>query len=209
MAIGDAYATAAEYLAVTDRVDASENTIIERDLKAVSRLIDSELGRPSGFNKDATATVRIYDPWSSLGAFSRLYIEDLVELGGSGGITIDTGRDNTFATTLVAADYELLPRNAAVGPEVRPYDTIELTSWGSRRVFVPGQRVKVTGIHGWPAVPSAIVTATIELTRIVRLESPRSTTRVNELQQVISTSRVAQGIIDKLLERYRHKLVTL
>lgn len=209
MAIGDAYATAAEYLAVTDRVDASENTIIERDLKAVSRHIDAELGRPSGFNKDAAATVRIYDPSSSLGAFARLYIEDLVELGGSGSITIDTGRDNTFATTLPTTDYELLPRNASVGPEARPYDTIELTSWGTRGVFVPGQRVKVTGIHGWPAVPAAIVAATIELTRIVRLESPRSTTRVNEMQQVISTSRAAQGIIDKLLERYRHPLVTL
>lgn len=199
MAIGDAYATAVEYRVVVEMDSSANDTVIGRDLLAVSRLIDWKLERPMGFNKDATATVRVYNPSPSIGPYCRLIIDDLVTLTS---IAIDTGRDDTFATTLVTSDYELLDRNATLGPEARPYHTVELTEWGSRSLFIPGERVRVTGVHGWPSVPNAIKSATIELTRIFRIESPRATSSVNEMSQVIATSRVAQGIVDQLLERY-------
>lgn len=206
MAIGDAYATATQYKAVTGRVSAADDTIIDRDLKAVSRYLDFKLGRPLGFGKDASAVARIYHPSAWLGAYPLLDVGDTVSVST---IAIDENEDNTFSVALVTADYELLPRNAATGPEARPYQQIGLTKWGSRDYWHPGQRVKVTAVGGWPAVPDAIVAAAIELAAILRIESPRATNRVNELNQVLSTSRAAQGIIADLIGTYSDPRVSI
>lgn len=214
VAIGDAYATAAEYRAVVNMSDTSEDaTTIARDLLAVSRYIEQELGRVAGFNKDASAVDRIYmprgrvrygyaeaeNPWLASNGTRVLDVDDIVSVTS---IKVDQDIDDTFSLTLATTDYELLPRNAADGPEARPYRQIELTPWGTQSVWRPGARVKVNAVFGWPAVPSAIKDATIQLTAILRLQSPRATNRVNEMNQSLSTSRVAQEIVAGLLAAY-------
>ena len=132
-----------------------------------------------------------------------LYIDDLVVLTS---IKIDEDSDGSFAdeTALVAADYQLLPLNAAVGAEPRPYTAIELTEWGTKNAFAPGMRVEVVATFGWPTVPPPIERATIHLAAILRLESPRATRRIAEgLDGAIETSRKAQDIIGELERHYR------
>jgi hypothetical protein len=51
-------------------------------------------------------------------------------------------------------------------------------------------------------VPAAVSITTAELCGIWRLESPRATSRVNELQQVTETSLIANKMVDELMRQY-------
>lgn len=199
MAIGDAYATAAEYRAQIDKSDDDADVIILRNLKSVSRLIESECGQV--FNKDAAATTRIYrpsDPYS-------LSIEPVVSVSS---VLVDTDDDGDFDGDdedglTVTTQYELWPLNAATGVEARPYDEIRRVDaawigYLNRYGHTVYNRVQVTAVHGWPAVPDAIKDACIQLTAILRIESPRATSTVDELSRVVSTSRAANEIIERL-----------
>ena len=195
MAIDSAYATAEQYRAAIDRTDTSDDDEILLDLKAISRYIEGKLQR--FFNKDAEDVSRIYTcPKTS----DTLRIDDLSELTS---IEIDTNIDGTYNVTLDSDDYELLPVNANLGPEPRPYTQIWLTDWGDYSAFYKGQRIKVTGKFGWPSVPEAVKRATIHLTAILRLETPRATRRIPELGEAIEASPDAQHIIRQLTDNYR------
>lgn len=62
---------------------------------------------------------------------------------------------------------------------------------------------EVTAIFGWPAVPKGIERATIDLTAILRLESPRATSHITEsIDTVVGTSFEAQKIVDELSRVY-------
>lgn len=183
-AVTDAYVTVEEYKAIAGRISPEKADAVAGDLLSTTREIEKRLGR--FFTKDASAQSRIFmpppgrgrfpdgwaeseNPWRATGAKRVLQIDDLVSVTS---ITIDEARDNTFSTTLTTNDYELLPRNAAKGPESWPYTQIELTSWGSHWAWLPSARVKVTGVWGWPSVPEPIKNACIDLTRIRRNEIP-------------------------------------
>jgi hypothetical protein len=81
---------------------------------------------------------------------------DLVSVSA---VKTDTAGDGTFVTTLAASTYQLLPYNTSAAPETLPYNEIRSLSaafptscgYGTRR-----NTVEVTGIWGWPKVPSAI-----------------------------------------------------
>jgi hypothetical protein len=63
----------------------------------------------------------------------------------------------------------------------------------------------VIGKFGWPAVPAGIKRATIELARILRMETPRATNQyapVADVGSVVSVSRPAQDIVERLTEEY-------
>lgn len=216
MPIGDAYATAAEYRAVVQKTDTGQDAEIAQDLLAVSRYLERRLGR--FFNKDTVAQDRIYvtppagrglapgwaeaeNPFRAAGLARVLYIDDLAEVPTS--VAMDLDRDGVYETTLSAADYELLPRNAPLGPEAEPYTAIELSPGGKYAAWPPAVRVRVRGIWGWPAVPAAIKRATIHLTALLRLETPRASRQMTAgLDTVIETSREAQGIVDELARYY-------
>lgn len=215
MALGDPYASIEEYREVTGADSHEHDAEIERDLIAVSRYIDSKVARPLGFNQDATAVARVYsspaasgypdgwaeseNPWKATGLSRYLDIDDHVSIAS---VEIDESHDGTYGLALTAGDYELLPRNAATRPEPEPYRQILLTPHSAIGAWPSGGRVRVTGIGGWPSVPQGIVSATIELTRILRIESPRASSAMNEMQQVLTTSRVAQGIVSDLVAKY-------
>jgi len=196
MSLGNAYATAAEYRALTGMIDTSKDAEILKDLQAVSRHIDFRTAR--FFNKNTADVTRRYliehDSTSK-------WIDDLSAAPTS--VKIDTTSDGTFDTTLASTDYELLPLNATVDPEPQPYTRIRLLPWADKTYFRSGERIEVVGKFGWPAVPEAVKRATIHLAAILRLESPRATTRIPEMGDVISASPEAQHIIRQLLDRYK------
>lgn len=129
-----------------------------------------------------------------------LHIDDLVSVTS---IEIDESRNGSFVTALDTGDYELLPRNATKGPEPRPYTSIELTRGGSQWAWPSGANVRITGVWGWPSVPEAIIRGCVELTRILRLESPRATQMFNaDMGQMVGTNAMARSLIDDLIAYY-------
>lgn len=196
MTLADAYATVQEYRDQTGKTSEDDDLALGRELKAIARYLDRALGRTLGFNRDGTGptddVARVY----VMGRGVVLDIDDHVSITS---IAIGDHYTQTYATALAASAWVKLPRKAASGPEAKPYRQLEfLSSYPG-----VGELVKVTGIGGWPAVPDAIKSANIELTSILRLESPRSSNSINEMNQVISTSRVAQNILGELIDAYR------
>lgn len=191
MAVTDAYATAAEYRASIDKVDTSEDAEILIDLNTVSRYIEHRLaGR--FFTKDASDAVRIYKPkWPTT-----LYVDDIVTLTS---VKVDADLDGTYETTLTSGtDFELTPRNAADGPEPAPYECLERLT-GS---WVTTSRVEVTAVFGWPSVPGPVKAACIQLTAILRLETPRAQSTMTDLGQVVSINANARNLIEDLIRHY-------
>lgn len=188
----DPYATVAEYSATKGKVTTADDTAILRDLTAVSRFIDRVCGRRAGFGKDASDVVRTFQ---SFGAYT-LDIDDLVS------VTLVEELIGTTWTTVATSDYSLKPYTAAI--EAEPYRQIERSStiWPARQI-PNGPRVRITGKWGWPAVPEAVKTACIELTAILRVESPRATGRIQDGNlPPLMVSRAARDVVERLLERF-------
>jgi len=192
VAIDSAYATAEEYRARQHKTDTGDDATILLDLTAVSRFIETHLGR--FFTKDAAAVKRIF-----IGnGRTRLWLSDTVSITA---IKIDEDDDGSFAdeSALAATDYELWPLNAAYGPLSEPYQAVDLTSWGETNAWTKDLHIEVEGVFGWPAVPEAIKAATIHITSILRIESPRATTRISEgMQEAIGASPECQRIVWQL-----------
>lgn len=206
MALSDAYATVAEYYAharagetaPTNPSDADYAAVLSA-LKATARYIDKKTRRPLGYKQDGTATQRVY--FGCGGDVLSLMGHDYVSVSA---IAWDSVGDGTYATTLAAGDYELLPRNAAYLPEPEPYRSIWATRWGNLGAWPVETRVRVTGIGGWPAVPEAIKQANLELCAILRIESERATNKIQEgMETVLGASPIAQGIIRGLVSQFR------
>jgi hypothetical protein len=198
MALSDPYATVAQYRAMIGKADVGADAEILSDLTAISRYLEGRLGR--FFNVDTVAVARTY---ALPNTTSVLTIDDLAAAPTSIKIASATG-SFASATAFASTDYELLPLNALLQPEPWPYTAINLPSWSTQGgSFARDARVQVTGRFGWPAVPAAIRSATIQLCGILRMESPRATMRIDELGDQTVASRDAQRIIDKLLDQYR------
>lgn len=218
MAVTDPYCSVALYRQIVTKSDAGDDAVILGDLRAVSRLVDRWTGR--FFGKDDSAVARVYEvptdpnqayrdpffvtPWNAPAASRPLEVDDIATTAGL-LIRADTNQDGTFpGPDWATTDYLLEPTNAALGAEPGPYTRIVLPSW-STQSLLGGQRVRVTAVWGWPAVPDAVVRATAHLTGILRLESPRATSRVDEMGQTLMTSREAQTIVRDLVKAYKRR----
>src|SRR6266536_5541370 len=218
-AVTDAYCSVDEYRRGVSKTDTGDDQEVAADLLAVSRYLDRKLMRH--FTKDAADVARVFYPRNVLSARSRpfnwaeaenpwiyggysryLFIDDLSAAPTS--IKIDQDADGLFTDedALAATDYELLPSNADKGPEAKPFTCIGIPSWSTRGGFVTGQRIEIIGRWGWPSVPVAIQRATIQITAIWRLESPRATQRVDELGNSVGVSAQAKNIVDDLVREY-------
>lgn len=208
MAVSDLYAVAQEYRNAIDKDDDSEDGEIEEDLEAVSRYLDRKLG--TFFTKDASAVTRIFDGNGS----RRLYFSDHAPVPGIAsqtGLVVKVDLDSDYdvsdadETLTLDTDFWLGPWDADKGPEAAPWSWIEIHPDSSKIGAFPAQRraVEVTAIWGWPEVPVAIKRATIQLTGILRLDTPRATRRVQEgVDAAIETSRDGQRIVHQLYEQY-------
>lgn len=204
MAITDSYAIASEYRSRVQKGSASDDANILLDLKTVSRYIESLTGR--FFNKDASAVARVFNPYFAGGVLSgnALEVDDIASLTDL-SVVVDQNAVGSFSglTALDAASYQVHPLNAALGPEPQPYNQLVIPSWSSAYYWSTSAPVQVTAIWGWPAVPDAIKRACIDLTGILRLETPRANRTMNvSMNEVFSTSRIAQDIVGELVRMY-------
>lgn len=207
MAIDSAYATAVEYRLRAGQSDATDTTLLDALLKAVSRLIDRECERFFGI--DAAVVVRLYDG----NGLTRLYIDDVATVTGL-VIKVDLDGDYAFVgadeTLTKDTHYWIGPANAALGSEVSAYRFLDIVPANGRLSVWPEglRKVQVTASFGWAAVPAAIKEATVLVTREMRdLEKAGFTLSLENIDQGINLSPVAFSLIQRIKAEYgRRKL---
>jgi hypothetical protein len=160
--LGRLYATVAALKSRLGLADALDDYELHIACFAASRLIEHRCQRV--FWRTTDEEVRTFvpdDPYCvRLGAFGDLVSVDT--------LATDTTGDGAFDSTWDTADYQLLPTNPGAAPEPRPYTRIKAV--GGRTFPLPharagrDDRVRVTGVFGWPQVPysvrqSALITA--------------------------------------------------
>lgn len=219
MSLSDAYATPGQYRASIHKSDPSQDEDLLVDLEAISRIVEAELHE--FFNKDDNLVIRYYDarfsplnnawlgsgvgyaesenPWRYLRGEPFLDVDPIADITGM-QIHLDINRDETYTQLLTTADYILLPRNALVGPEPKPYTQLMRTNNG---VWVPGANFKINAIWGWPQVPKAIQRATIQLAALLRIETPRAYSSIDHLSGAMAASQECQDIITSLKRAYK------
>jgi hypothetical protein len=164
MAIENGYCTLAQVktaLRIDDNID---DELLELAIEAASREIDQACER---IFYQVTAT-RVYTPRDSYVA----EIDDLVTLTT---LKTSTGADGEFDNTITnPRDFQLEPLNGIAGGLESPTTQIRLT----RDFLYPTDRqdatVQVTGVFGWPSIPTAIKQAAVILSSRIfkRNESP-------------------------------------
>jgi hypothetical protein len=155
MALGDAYATAAEFKGYADHfTDSTDDTQITEVLLQASRAVEHVCGRQ--FNKATSASARVFFPDSHCLAVVDDFhtITDLV-------IETDSGDGGTYPTTVASTGYALEPVNGIVeGESGWPFYRILAVNsyWPTYTVRPP---IRVTAQWGWTAVPTNIKVAAI------------------------------------------------
>lgn len=193
MAVTDPLAQVSDYYSVFPNSGSDNETELLSQLTAVSRYIEHECGQQ--FTKDAAAVARVFMGDGS----NQLWLgENLAATPTL--VKIDQDNDGTYETTV--STIELWPYNAAQGATASPWRRIDLPPWGTYTSWPKGSRIQVTAQWGWPAVPAAVRQACIHLTAILRIESPRATSSIDEMGRVIGMSQQARTIVDELLGIY-------
>lgn len=199
MAIADGYCSLTDVkdalrLGADDTVD---DGLLEVAIEAASREIDGYCER-----RFVSETVtRVYIPTDSF----LVDIDDLQSV-----TTLKTSPDgDAFSVTWTDSDYQLEPLNGLAGGLVTPYTRIRAIGeylfpiWDPRNVNAHEATVQVTGLFGWPTVPTAVRQACIILSMRLfkRLDSPLGAVGMGDIG-VIRVSRFDSDI-ESLLSPFR------
>lgn len=145
-------------LAPTDRVDDYE---LHSACFAASRAIEQHTQRV--FWRSAPGTVRTFVPEY----VDSLTLPPFCEVVSVSEVAIDTAGDGTYSTVWTSGQYQLWPVNTGAGPEAQPYTEIRPTGSTAFPNLSPAatrrNRVRVTGVYGWPSVPHPIRQAALML----------------------------------------------
>lgn len=196
MAIADGYCSLTD---VKDALrlgadDTFDDGLIEVAIESASREIDGYCERRF---VSETAT-RVYIPTDSF----LVDIDDLQSV-----TTLKTSPDgDAFSVTWTDSDYQLEPLNGLAGGLVTPYTRIRAIGeylfplWDPRNVNAHEATVQVTGLFGWPTVPTAVRQACIILSMRLfkRLDSPLGAVGMGDIG-VIRVSRFDSDIESLLL----------
>lgn len=135
-----------------DPADTTDDNFLQDCLDAAADWVDAFCGRT--FVTAATGAREFYpDDTRQL---------DVIDLKAVASVEIDSHQDLTYATTVPAAEYELLPLDVGqpgVHGQAMRIRLLPTSSYG----FLPGYRVRVTGSWGYDGVPAAVKLATIRL----------------------------------------------
>ena len=198
MAITNGYVTLAtvkKALRITDTID---DTILELSVEAASREID-------GFTERQFFPVtetRVFIPRDSF----TVEIDDLTTL-----TTLKTsslGKD--FDITWTATDYQLEPLNKIAGGIATPATRIRaigdyvFPTFEPRNVNSYQATVQVTGVWGWPAIPTAVQQAALLLTlrQFKRYDAPLGLAGIDDLGVAMRVGRIDPDV-EKLLSPFR------
>ena len=194
------YATLAEFKSAIGigTADNTDDTALQSVLDATDALIDNYTDRLQGFG---TATETRYYTTSD---WAYVLTDDLVSVTT---LQTDDEGDGVYETTWsYPADFVLAPRNNAL--DGWPYTEID-TSTPAPRAFPVGVYlgVKVLGVFGWPAVPSAVKQAALIQAGAVwsSRTSPFGVIGSQDLGGILRQTRALHPEAQVLLEQYRKR----
>ena len=200
MAISNGYATLADVKAAL-RIpsgDTQDDFLLELSIEAASRQIDGFCERVF---TQSTAT-RIYRP-------TDVFTVEVDDLQSITTLKTDADGTGTFGTTWSTADYQLNPLNGIAGGITTPYTTLRAIGsylfpiYEPRNVNANEASVQITGVWGWPSIPTAVKQACIILSmrQFKRYDSPTGVMGFGDLG-VMRVGRVDPDV-EKLLMPFR------
>lgn len=173
-------------------------------INSASRSIDNYCQRR--FWLDSTAAARTFVPQSLT------FIDFDDDIGSTSGliIKIDAAGDGTYETTWAVSDYQLLPVNAPNAfPEAEPWSAIRAVGsktfpWLVNTWLTRLDRVQITALWGWPAIPDTVVQAClIKAARLFhRKDSPQGVAGFGDFGPV-RLAKGEDGDVMSLLNPYR------
>jgi hypothetical protein len=150
LAIVNGYCSLADVKASARITDTVDDALLELAVESASRLVDSYTQRY--FYNAGTAT-RIFVPLDNYVT----EIDDLISLS-----VLETSDGDDYGTTWAAKDYQLEPLNGNVdGLTNHPATRIRAVDDFLFNVLDLEATVRVTGVWGWSAVPTAVKQATV------------------------------------------------
>jgi hypothetical protein len=150
LAIVNGYCSLADVKASARITDTVDDALLELAVESASRLVDSYTQRY--FYNAGTAT-RIFVPLDNYVT----EIDDLISLS-----VLETSDGDEYGTTWAAKDYQLEPLNGNVdGLTNHPATRIRAVDDFLFNVLDLEATVRVTGVWGWSAVPTAVKQATV------------------------------------------------
>lgn len=129
---------------------------------SVSRMIEQWCDRH--FWMTASSEARTFVPQG----FYNLVLPAFSELVSVTTLQTDESGDGVFETTWSTSDYQLWPPNPTAVPEPKPYKEIKVIGTRVFPIIFPGiiaraDRIKITGVYGWPEVPWGVRQAALIL----------------------------------------------
>lgn len=151
------YESLANLKAALKIVDTDRDTMLTARLTAASRAIDAHTGRNvDGFALAEAASVRLYMPRKRVVSDAdgeRLLVD---EIGSTTDLVVEVGSGGVWTEV---PDYETWPENALARGV--PIDGLLLPYGVGWWATGATDRVRVTALWGWPAVPAVVAEATL------------------------------------------------
>ena len=195
MAITNGYCTLAQIKAAARIQDSVDDSLLEMAVESASRAIDGHAGRY--FYSSGTAT-RYFTADES-------FICEIDDLAGT-ALTLQSSSNaqRNFDVTWAVGDYQLEPTNGVVDGLGVPYTRIRAVQNYLFPIQGGDALVKVTGVFGWPAVPTSITQAcVIQASRIFkRLDSPLGIAGFGDMG-AMRVSRYLDPDVEQLVAPYR------
>jgi hypothetical protein len=194
------YATLPEFEAWVGLNDQIDTTVIDDIRITVTRWIDDYTG--THFWQDGTVGVPVARTFAPCNCGCRvLDIDDLVSITT---LKTDDAGDGTYETTWSAGDYQLQPVNRPHGEPFNKVEAVGTLTFPMRTV--PGSRanrIEITGVWGWAAVPAPVKQAClIQGSRVLkRRYSPEGVSSFGDLGLVRVGSRLDPDV-EQLLADY-------
>jgi hypothetical protein len=198
VAITNGYATLSDVKAALRITDTVDDSLLEISIEAASREIDGWCERVF---TSSTAT-RIYRP-------TDVFTVDVDDLQSITTLKTDSDGDGVFDVTWESTDYQLNPLNGIAGGITTPYTQVRAIGqylfpiYEPRNVNSNEASVQITGVWGWPSVPTAVRQACIILSmrQFKRYDSPTGVMGFGDLG-VMRVGRVDPDV-EKLLMPFR------
>src|SRR5262245_1312944 len=144
------YATLPQFKAWVTLSDTIDDVVATGVLDAVSRWIDEYTD--THFWQDGPTVARTFTPCAN--GCRCIDIDDLVSVTS---LKTDLGGDGTFETSWSVSDYQLQPVNRPTGHPYTRVEAVGALTFPARTA--PGSRpdrVEITGVWGWAAVPAPV-----------------------------------------------------
>lgn len=193
MAITNGYCTLAEIKAALRITDSTDDTLLELSVESASRMIDGTCERV--FYNAGTAT-RVFSTERA----------DLVQIDDCQTITTfqtSSNADFVWDTTWTVTDYQPEPLNQLVAGQASPFTRVRISGDYDIPVASSVATVRIAGVWGFAAVPTAIKQACIiqGSREYKRLDSPLGVAGFGDLG-VLRVSRYLDPDVEMLVRPY-------